>query len=145
MSSISELGLLPEVDKGTDWDPEPGEETWYRDVQTGDRGYLVKRAGRDWIHLDRPNDPTAQWPFDPLKWVVDKEDRPLTSLACAQVAQVADSVLCRALGLHDKARKDWLSMPEKTRIAWMKEGPKKPAIRRKLYLAIRATLADLEG
>lgn len=145
MSSVAELGLLPEVEKGVDWDPEPGEETWYRSVQTGDRGFLVKRAGRDWIRLDRPNDPTAQMPFDPLKWVVDKEDRPLSSLACAQVAQAADQVLCRALGLYDKAGKEWISLPEKIRLAWMREGPKKPAIRRKLYIQIRAVLADLEG
>lgn len=145
MSDLSEVGLIPAEEKGTDWDPKEGEETWYRSVQTGDKGYLVKRAGKDWIHLDRPNDPSAQQPYDPMKWVVDKETRPLTAMSCTQVAQAADQVLCRALGLYDKAGKDWLSMPEKTRIAWMRQGPKKPEIRRKLYLAIRATLADLEG
>lgn len=145
MSDLANLGLLPEVEKGVDWDPEEGEETWYRHHQTADRGFLCKRAGREMIRYDRPNDPTAIVPFDPLKWVVDKEHRPLTSMACAQVAQAADSVLCRALGLYDKAGKEWLSLGEKTRLAWMRQGPKNPAIRRKLYIAIRAVLADLEG
>lgn len=144
-SDLANVGLLPEVEKGVDWDPEKGEETWYRNIQTGDRGFLVKRAGRDWVRLDRPNDPTAQQPFDAMKWRVDKEHRPLTSMACAQVAQAADAVLCRALGLYDKAGKDWLSLGEKTRLSWMKQGPKDPKIRRKLYVQIRAVLADLEG
>ncbi len=145
MSETPDLGLLPAEEKGVDWDPDPGEETWYRHFQTADRGFLVKRAGREMIRYDRPNDPTAIVPYDPMRWTVDKEHRPLTSMACAQVAQAADQVLCRGLGLYDKAGKEWLSLGEKTRLAWMRQGPKEPAIRRKLYIAIRAVLNELEG
>ncbi len=145
MSEVPQLGYLPAEEKDVDWNPEPGEETWYRHFQTADRGFLCKRAGRDMIRLDRPNDPTAIQPFDAQRWIVDREHRPLTAMACAQIAQNADQQLCRALGLYDKAGKDWLSMHEKTRIAWMHQGPKNPPIRRKLYLAIRAVLEELEG
>jgi hypothetical protein len=127
-----------------DWEPSEAERTWYRHALTADRGYLCRRNGRDMIRYDRPNDAHAIEQYEPGKWNIDREHRPLQALQTTLVAYAADQALCRALGLHEKQR-EWISLPEKMRIAWIKKGPTKPAIRGELYAAVREILKPLEG
>lgn len=127
-----------------DWEPEERERTWYRHLRTGDRGYMCRQAGRQMVRYDRPQDPHAIEPYNPSVWTIDREHRPMTPLQATQVAYAADQRLCEVLGLHGK-KKEWISLPEKVRIAWMKLGPKQPPIRGALYKAIRKELKVLEG
>ena len=136
--------MVNDPSKDKDWEPSEQERTWYRHALTADRGYLCRRNGREMIRFDRPNDPHALEPYDAGKWNIDREHRPLQVLQTTLVAYAADQALCRALGLHEKQR-EWISMSEKMRIAWIKHGPKKPAIRGELYAAVRGILKDLEG
>ena len=131
-------------ERGLNWEPKEEDRSWYSHSISGNRGYLCKRAGREMIRLDRPNDPHQIMPYDPGTWIVDRERRPLTSMASTQIAFAADRMLCRALGMHDKAKKEWMDLREQTRIAWMEQGPQDPEIRRQLYLAIRTVLLSLE-
>lgn len=142
MSSKPVLPAASEPDP--DWEPEERERTWYRHARTADRGYLCRRNGRQMIRYDRPQDPHAIEAYNPSVWTIDREHRPMTPLQCVQVAYAADQALCAVLGMHDKKR-EWLALPERARIAWIKQGPKKPAIRAKLYASIRAELKVLEA
>lgn len=140
----SERRPIQEEMNDPDWEPPESERTWYRNAQTGDRGYLCRRDGKQMIRLDRPQDPSAISQFSESLWHIDRESRPLTEMQTTQVAYEADQALCKALGLYAKT-KDWISQPEPMRIAWKRKGPQKPEVRAKLYKAIRAALKELEG
>lgn len=143
MSEV-EFAHKPAEEREVEWEPKENERTWYSHAVSGDRGYLCRRTGRDMIRLDRPNDPHAIMPFNPQQWIVDREHRPLTAMASTRIAYEADRLLCRALGDHGRAKKEWNMCTERIRLLWMREGPSKPEIRRTLYLAIRDALRPLE-
>lgn len=107
----------------TDVDPRPEDRIWYRHCKDGQRGYLVTRGGHKHIKLDRPAQHDAfseiVQPFFEGQWIPERENRPLTRMAIAKVAFVADRQLCAALGLHQKARREWETQPEEIRIGWM--------------------------
>lgn len=117
--------------------------TAYRHRVSGDKGYLVSREGRDFILLDRPGDPLER-PFRPDEWIAEAEHRPITPMQLTAITYAADRELCRALGLHALARREWLSVPERERIAFMQDGPPKGP-RHDLWLVIRAQLKGLTG
>ncbi len=124
------------------WDPAPDQKTFYRSNQDGQRGYLVKRAGKDMIRLDRPMEEILH-PVDG-RWVADVQVHPLTAHAVAKVAFVADRALCEAMGTRLPAKDgDWLSQKEQARIKWMEEGPGTDDVREDLYDAIMSTLKGL--
>lgn len=127
-------------------DPKPHERMYYRHTSTGDRGWLVRREGRDMIRMDRGAHEELR-EFKPTIWVRDNETRPLTVWSVAQVAFAADRQLCRAIGLHELAKKAWLDLSENKRREWMETGPKGPELekRRKLYEAITDSLRELTG
>lgn len=127
-----------------DWEPKARERTWYRHAVTADKGFLCRVKGRTMIRYDRPNDPTAIVPYESGEWNIDREHRPMSALQTTLVAYAADQQLCRVLGLHRKV-KDFISLSDKARIAWIHRGPEKPAIRGELYQAVRETLRKLEG
>lgn len=125
------------------FEPKPEERSWYRNKQTSDRGYLVKRDGKPAVRYDRPA--IDQYTFNLDEWEPLREALP--SLSAAHVAQVcfeADKKLCWALGHIDLAQRDWLDLHEKVRAKWIAEGPLKnsPAFkeRKKLYDGIRELL-----
>ena len=100
------------------WDPTPDEKTFYRSTQDGQRGFLVRRGGKDKIRLDRPMEEIIL----PLsaQWVPDVQSHPLTAHAVAKIAFVADRALCEAMGRRLPGKDgDWLSLREQLRIKWM--------------------------
>lgn len=126
------------------WDPRDDEKVWYRSNQTGDLGWMRRRDGKPRIKLDRPQeDFDVDVPFSKDRWKVDNEHRPMGLAQAIRVAFDADKQLCLTLGLHDKARVDWVGLDEVARRKWMEEGPSTPLIRRIVYRAIRSALEPL--
>lgn len=115
---------------------DPPARRWYRDKQTGQLGYMVERHGREMIKLDRPAQDLVE-PFNAGKWEPISSDRPVSRAQVARIAFEADRALCRMLALHGEARKEWLSLSDKDRIAWVANGPPAdPPLRRALHAAI---------
>ncbi len=100
----------------------PERRTYWRHNQSGERGFRVEDKDADLIQLDRPME-TIQRPFHAGEWSVESEDRPIRRAALAQVAQAADAQLCKALGLHEHGKTEWLSLSDEQRILWMNDGP----------------------
>lgn len=124
------------------WDPAPHERKYMRHKSTNDRGWCVRREGRDMVRYDRPAvdqvSPLGDW---------DPEPAALPKYSAVQIAQVcfeADKKLCWALGHVDLAKRDWADLAEKMRVKWITDGPlaRSPAYaeRMGLYKAIRAHL-----
>jgi hypothetical protein len=78
-------------------------------------------------------------------WIPKDDVRPITRAELARIAFAADHQYCIAMGLHDLAKKDWLSLSDQNRRIWIEKGPKEPPTRRLLYLAITRVLADEAG
>lgn len=107
-------------------DPTPDRRTYYRNVSTGDRGYMVKRFGADHMRYDQPgHDRTI--PFKTDDWVLEQQSRQLAAHEVAQVAYAADMRLCKTLGKIREAETPWLNLRNEERVRWVKEGPKAPA------------------
>ena len=119
-------------DEQLNYEPQPNQRDWYSHTRTGDRGWLVRRDGVDYIKLDRPNEEILKR-FQQGEWHRDEEHRPMTVAQVAQIAYEADRKLCFFIGQHDRARKEWPSLSDKERIAWMKEGPTDGGPREALY------------
>lgn len=130
------------IDVEWDWDPKPPDRVWYRHRDSGQRGWMVRRDGKDRIKLDRP-DEDLHFPPGAL-WIPDVEHRPLTRMHVAQVCFEADKRLSYFLGKPENLRKEWLNLHEDTRISWMNDGPDDPQrpLRRELWLAIQALLKE---
>lgn len=124
------------------WDPQPGERTYYRCSADGQRGYLVRRRGKDSIRLDRPMEEIIK-PLDGT-WQPDIQNHPLTLHQVTSVAFAADRALCRVMGVQLKKHEyDWLSMREQDRIQFMEDGPSTGDIREDLYDAIMGSLKSM--
>lgn len=120
------------------FEPLATDRVWYQHQQTGDRGYMVKREGRDAIRKDRPMH--DDFTFNVAEWAlfVDKADR-FSAIQIAQVQFEADKKLCWALGMPELAKREWLDLTEKARLKWMKDGPTAPE-RAKLYAAVAGAM-----
>lgn len=115
------------------WDPTKGEEEWWRDMQTSDRGYRIRRNGQDMIRLDRPNEEIIRPLTD--RWTIDRDLRPLTRHNIAQVAFLADRKLAFFLGDHSD-RRAWDELHEDERIKFMEDGPEDIRLRNLMFAAI---------
>ena len=118
---------------------EPGRQSFYRHVTSGETGHLVSREGRDFIKINRPGD-AVERVFRAGDWLPEVEYRPLSPMVLARIAWAADRELRTGLGIL--GGKDWLNVPERERVAWMQNGPDEP-VRRKLYDAIMAVVRGL--
>jgi len=130
------------IDRGDlppNWDPEKKERTWVHHVQTGDRGWFVKRNGKTVVHLDRPVE--ALRPTD--GFVIDTEYRPLNRTQIAKVQFAADQELCKAMGIRLSTQKTWADLTSKEKILWLNEGPDDPVQRAKLFKFIHGAIGDL--
>jgi hypothetical protein len=94
------------------------------------------------IRLDRPLQEIVK-PFRKNAWELEKQARPMSRFQATQVAFEADKRLCLILGLHDKARRDWIDLSDDQRIDWERHGPTKPLSRMTLYKAIKKAMAPL--
>lgn len=122
-------------------DPTPDRRSYYKNVATGDRGYLVKRHGADHMKYDQPgHDRTI--PFKSDDWTIEQQSRQLPAHEVAQVAYAADQRLCRTLGKQREAQVEWLTLQNEERLRWVKEGPKAPAtsMRARLWRSIVTAL-----
>lgn len=119
-----------------DWDPPPGEREYFRDHGRGDRGYLVRREGKDCIRLDRPEQELVV-PFTG-SWKRDEFGSLYLSDQIAQVAFHADRGVCALVGLHAESRKQWRELSDKERIHFIRRGPPDGAhpLRRLVYESI---------
>jgi hypothetical protein len=124
------------------FEPAPNERVWYNHAQTGDRGYAVRRAGRDGIRYDRPAIDEVSFNLGDWKLQVEPGAE-FTDLQIAMVAFEADKKLCWAMGSQDLAKREWIELSEKLRLRWVKDGPPATAKRRaKLFAAIQKALRE---
>lgn len=117
------------------------ERVYYRDVRTGDRGYMIEEDGKKCIKLDRPMHSVVRV-YREQDWAADRETRPLTEAQCAQVAFAADVLLCKFLGYQALAKREWLLLKDTERIQWVQEGPP-VGIRQTLWRETMNLLAKL--
>lgn len=117
------------------------EREYYRDVRTGDRGYVVIEDGNKCIKLDRPMHSVVR-AYREQDWTPDKETRPMTEAQCAQVAFAADVLLCKFLGHQALGKREWLLMKDSERIEWVKNGPAS-GVRKRLWDSTMALLATV--
>lgn len=124
------------VDIPDDYDPPKFERVWVRHRLNGNRGWLVRRAAKDCVRLDRENEDIIV-PYRKGDWLDEEDIRPLTEAQMAQVAiEAVRGAMSLALGMHEEARKlDWRNMSDRERIKWMREGPASPPILKQLYVA----------
>lgn len=130
------------VSEALEWNPKKHERSWFTHITTGDLGYLVRREGKDAIRLDRPGVDEIR-PFTVADWIPKSEHRPMSPAQLAQIAFEADRGLCRALGMFDHAKQEWLSLSQEKKKAWIEVGPSRPIERKSLYAAIMKTLGHL--
>lgn len=120
-----------------EWTPAPRERQYFRHVESGELGYLVRRQGQQKVKLHNEGQESLR-AWVPGNWTAEVVRRELSKFAIARVAFEADKVLCRELGLHGIARRIWDKLTDAQRQAFAKDGPTGPqASRRRLvYLAI---------
>lgn len=128
----------------TTWDPPEAARVYYRHKETSDRGYLVRREGRDAIRYDR-GPGVDQHIFKLSDWNLESTaTEKYSDMQIAQVCFEADKKLCWALGQLDLSKRDWLNdLTEKGRREWMMTGPPAKAVNKErigLYKAIQAEL-----
>ena len=129
---------MPDTDN---WEPAPHERQWFRNVNSGERGYLVRTDGKDMIRLDRPTE-TNDKIYRPSDWVSDVQERPLTAYQLARVRFEADKFLRYFTGNPQSLKDDWLNLTDEQRQLWIKRGPRKPE-RADLWKAIGVALEHL--
>jgi len=124
-----------------DADPEPHERVYYRNIETGQRAYVVTRAGLEKLRVDHGPNSDIIVALNPIEWTVDKDVRPINTVHLAQVAYEADRALCVRLSLHREAKLEWRDLTDKERARFMKSGPgdSHPA-RARLFAYIRRAL-----
>lgn len=129
----------------TEEDPPEHERVYYRHQSSGQLAYQVTRLGRkDMLKYDRVNEEIIV-AYRPAEWAIEREWRPLTKASVARIAFEADKALCFGLGLHDKAKKEWLSLDDREKQLWMESGPTKPPIRADQYKLIIKNLKPITG
>lgn len=106
------------------YEPPLHERLWYRHKDTADRGYAVRREGKDGVRRDRPAVDDVSFTLSDWKREADEMPR-FSSIQIAQICFEADKKLCWALGHPDLAKRDWKDMTERQRISWVKDGPLK--------------------
>lgn len=123
-----------------DWDPQPSERTYYRSREDGQRGWLVKRDGKDMVRLDRASE-VIILPID--KFDPDRQLHVMSKHQAAKIAFVADRALCAATGDYKASKVDWLDLTDKQRIKFMNNGPNVGGFRDEFFEGIMGLLKDL--
>jgi hypothetical protein len=118
---------------------------WYRHDRTGQRGYLVETADGPRIRIDNPAVEITR----PLGdgWEEEADLPPINERQIRMVAFEADRALCRVMGLHREAKREWIDLKDEERIKWNSEGPPKRSdtcslLRRRLYECTVEELTD---
>jgi hypothetical protein len=112
-------------------------------VGDGQRGHVIQMEdGRLGVQLDRVAEKLV-FPLDERgqEWILETVSR-LQPMQAARVAYAADRELRMAHGEY--GAKDWMSMSEPDRVAWMQRGaPVADNDRRALYEAIKLVLGGM--
>jgi hypothetical protein len=111
-------------------------------VADGQRGHVVLMDdGKLGVQLDR-NAEKLVFPLNKRaadEWVVDERAR-LGPMQVARIAYGADRELRMARGEY--GAKEWMSLSERERMAWMQAGaPESDSDRRRLYAAVMGAMA----
>lgn len=122
------------------WDPKPSERTYYRSREDGQRGYLVKRDGKDVVRLDRPMEEIIR-PLD--KFDPDRQRGVMSAHAAGKIAFLADRALCSAIGDYQDSKVQWLDLSDKERIRFIKNGPDVGGFRDEFFRGVMGLLKDL--
>jgi hypothetical protein len=132
-------GNVPLTD---DWDPPIADREYFRHSSSGDRGYKVRRGGKEMIRLDRPMQEIIL-PLIESTWRPDEYGSKLLPMAAAMIAYAADREILRAHGRHAEARKTWQDLKDQERQKWLAQGPGKDPgcpLRQEIYRAISKAL-----
>jgi hypothetical protein len=121
------------------WEPKPDERKYYRNPVDGQRGWLVRRDGKDCIRLDRPMEDLC---VSMAGWKEDRQAHVMSPHAAAKIAYIADQALCAATGEYFP-KKEWIDLADKERIRFMKDGPDVGGFRDEFHLGIKELLKDL--
>jgi hypothetical protein len=129
----------------TQGDPTADRRTYYRNVATGERGYMVQRHGADHMKWDQPGHDRTQL-FKADDWVLEAVSRQMAAHEVAQIAFEADRRFQRALGKLMDSRTEWVDLSNDERNRFIKEGPRcKPGSKRsRLWVAIVTVLTEPE-
>ena len=126
------------------YEPEPGARVWYRCAQTGQLGWFVQRKGQPKFKYDRPGREILK-PFNKYNFIPCDNIRKLTDFHVGHITFEADRVLCKILGKHSLAKKDWDLLRDKQRQEWIAVGPEHESVeRRLLYNAIKQVMIKIE-
>lgn len=106
-----------------DWEPDPVQREWWQHFRTGDKGWLVRRDGKDMIRMHRGPHVEDLRPFNAREWVPVETPSRLTEDAIARIAWEADCGLLRQLGRYEEAKRDWISLTHKERRGFIQHGP----------------------
>lgn len=117
---------------------------YFRSKATGDLGYRVERDGKIWVRLDRSG-PEVLKEFVEGMWVPEVHRAPLNRQQLGKLTHEFDQVLCRALGRGQEVKRDWLSLKDEERSAWMAFGPGDDGIRDKVFGAVKNVLKGYVG
>jgi hypothetical protein len=128
------------ADLEPDWDPDKKARVYLRHAQSGELGWLVRRAGKSVVRLDRPNQEVTRR-YVQSEWLAEETQRPLAPIHAARIAFEADRALCREVGLPLHAKREWGSLRDGERQLFIKAGPKDPPARAQLYAAIMGAMA----
>lgn len=120
------------------------ERKWFRHALTGDRGFMVKRDGKDMMQYDRPAAEIIV-PYNPSQWREDDESFPMGPMQAAEIAYLADQRYLYYIGEYAKAKRGWLALREEERLRWCKDGPPGAGVRSQLFAAIVGTLCGVVG
>lgn len=94
----------------------------YRSVWDGELGEKVVKEGKEYIRLNRPAQELLR-PYNPNDWKIEADEYPLTPNQVGAICWAADKALCKALGLHAEARKEFINLRDEDRLAWSEHGP----------------------
>ncbi len=109
----------------------------YRHVMTGDSGYLIEVDGVQRMQYDRgPTGHQESVKYNPSDWKLEEDPKPLTAHQLGQIAFECDTALCRIAGVGPRDRKQWLSMRDLDRIAWIANGPPKSDMMRRMMFEL---------
>lgn len=113
--------------------------TRVRALSDGQLGHIVEtETGGIGVQLDRKAERRVM-PFNPREWLPDTETR-LQPMQIARVTYEADRALRLVLGEYGIT--DWVSLPEPTRLRWMRGLPEDANdLRAQMHRAILKVLA----
>lgn len=119
-------------------------------MRDGQIGWIIEHEGRPAVRLDRgpvragqaPPEHTIV-PWNPVEWAPAVEP-PIAPMQVARICYEADRQLRTTRGEYGV--REWNSLREPDRIAWMQGGPPADDVqRRRLYTAIKAAVTDKGG